>query len=91
MDAQLSEILACPDTHHTPLAQSADGERLTCSTCGRVFPVRDGIPVLLLEEASRPDGEAPEGGEARGDAAPSGDGAASGDSAVPGDSATEES
>ena len=25
---------------------------LTCTECGRVFPIRDGIPVLLLDEAT---------------------------------------
>lgn len=44
-------ILACPDTHHTPLDYDAAAQTLTCSQCRRVFEVRDGIPVLLLDEA----------------------------------------
>jgi uncharacterized protein len=33
----------------------AAGE-LLCTTCDRAFPVRDGIPVLLLDEARHRDG-----------------------------------
>ena len=51
LDPQLLEILACPDTHHAPLRYDVDAETLTCSECGRVFPIRDDIPVLLLDEA----------------------------------------
>jgi uncharacterized protein YbaR (Trm112 family) len=54
LDAQLLEILACPDTHHAPLAYDEPAGTLTCTECGRVFPIRDGIPVLLLDEASAP-------------------------------------
>jgi uncharacterized protein YbaR (Trm112 family) len=55
LDPVLLEVLACPDTHHSPLlvgtAEDPDASALTCSTCGRIFPVRDGIPILLLDEA----------------------------------------
>jgi len=54
LDPQLLEILACPDTHHAPLTYDERAQTLTCTECGRVFPVRDGIPVLLLDEATRP-------------------------------------
>ena len=61
LDPVLLEVLACPAEHHAPLVtgtrDDADAEALTCTECGRVFPVRNGIPVLLLEEAlSGPDG-----------------------------------
>jgi uncharacterized protein YbaR (Trm112 family) len=52
VDAQLLEILACPDTHHAPLTYDEQAQTLTCTECGRVFPIRDGIPVLLLDEAA---------------------------------------
>jgi uncharacterized protein len=63
LDTQLLEILACPDTHHAPLEYDAAAEILTCTECGRIFEVRDGIPVLLLDEARTPEGETstPEG------------------------------
>ena len=54
LDPQLLEILACPDTHHAPLDYDPTEETLTCTQCRRVFEVRDGIPVLLLDEARSP-------------------------------------
>ena len=56
LDPQLLEILACPDTHHAPLDHDASAQTLTCTECGRVFPVRDDIPILLLDEAALPSG-----------------------------------
>ena len=50
LEPQLLEILACPDTHHAPLTYDEAGATLTCTECGRVFPIRDDIPVLLLDE-----------------------------------------
>jgi uncharacterized protein YbaR (Trm112 family) len=52
IDHQLLELLACPDTHHAPLRE--DGDYLVCTECRRRFPIRDGIPVMLLEEALPP-------------------------------------
>ena len=51
LDPDLLSILACPDTHHTPLTVDEAAGELVCGTCHRGFPVRDGIPVLLLDEA----------------------------------------
>jgi uncharacterized protein len=51
LDPTLLEILACPDTHHSPLRVDEAAGELVCPTCDRAFPVRDGIPVLLLDEA----------------------------------------
>ncbi|WP_370944462.1 Trm112 family protein [Amycolatopsis sp. cg5] len=60
LDAQLLEILACPSPDHAPLRAGSPGDpeadALTCTECGRVYPVRDGIPVLLLDEATAPEG-----------------------------------
>ena len=64
LDPQLLDILACPDTHHAPLTHDAQAQTLTCTECGRIFEVRDDIPVLLLDEARTPAG----GGHAAGDA-----------------------
>lgn len=55
LDAELLEILACPSDDHAPLRTGTpadpSADALTCTSCGRVYPVRDGIPVLLLDEA----------------------------------------
>jgi uncharacterized protein len=56
LDPLLLSILACPDTHHTPLTVDEAAAELLCDACGRAFPVRDGIPVLLLDEARRREG-----------------------------------
>ena len=53
LDPELLAILACPDTHHSPLTVDEEAGELLCTTCDRAFPVRDGIPVLLLDEARR--------------------------------------
>jgi uncharacterized protein len=63
LDPQLLEILACPDTHHAPLTYDAGAATLTCTECGRIFEIRDDIPVLLLDEARQPPAA---GQEARG-------------------------
>lgn len=53
IDQKLLEILACPACK-TPVR--LEGERLVCTQCGRRYPVRDGIPVMLIEEAEPPSG-----------------------------------
>lgn len=62
LDPQLLEILACPSPDHAALrpgtVDDPAADFLTCTSCGRAFPVRDGIPVLLLDEAvGGPDGD----------------------------------
>lgn len=58
LDEQLLEILACPSDDHAPLrvgtADDPTADMLTCTVCGRGYPVVDGIPVLLLDEAVMP-------------------------------------
>ena len=60
IDPLLLEILACPCEHHAPVepGEGVDGsEVLVCTRCRTTFPVRDGIPVMLLDEATPgPDG-----------------------------------
>jgi uncharacterized protein YbaR (Trm112 family) len=46
---RLLDIVACPICK-TPVKLTADNSGLTCEACRRVYPVRDGIPVLLAEE-----------------------------------------
>ncbi len=51
IDEQLLKILACP-LDKAPVR--LEGDRIICSKCGRRYPVRDGIPVMLIEEAELP-------------------------------------
>jgi uncharacterized protein len=46
----LLEILVCP-VCKKPLAVKENGESLKCGQCHRVYPVRDDIPILLVDEA----------------------------------------
>lgn len=46
----LLDILVCPICK-TPVKMTADEQGLKCSTCHRVYPVRDDIPVMLVDEA----------------------------------------
>ena len=61
LDEQLLQILACPSEDHAPLRlgtpQDPNADALTCTSCGRQYPVRDGIPVLLLDEAVTTSGD----------------------------------
>lgn len=50
IDADLLAILVCPATR-TPLRYDADAQELISDVAGLAFPVRDGVPVLLIEEA----------------------------------------
>ena len=52
IDPKLLELLACPACK-TPVREA--GERLVCAQCGLRYPVRDGIPVMLIEEAEKPE------------------------------------
>ncbi|MCK8681746.1 MULTISPECIES: Trm112 family protein [Streptomyces] len=57
LDAGLLEILACPACHAPLDDRTADEDpELVCTgdSCGLAYPVRDGIPVLLVDEARRP-------------------------------------
>ena len=51
IDPRLLEILACPACK---TEVKLDGDRLVCVQCGRRYPIRDGIPVMLVEEAEQP-------------------------------------
>lgn len=49
-DPKLLEILVCPVTH-APLRYDPDAQELISDQARLAYPVRDGIPVMLLEEA----------------------------------------
>ena len=54
IDPLLSDILVCP-ADHSPLREDEVASQLICTDCGRRYPVRDGIPVMLIEQAERGD------------------------------------
>jgi phosphomannomutase len=49
IDPLLLEVLACPCDAHAPV--TVEESEVVCTSCGRRFPIRDGIPVMLLDEA----------------------------------------
>jgi len=51
VDPKLLEILACP-VCKTPVEPTADAAGLRCAQCRRVYPVRDDIPVMLVDQAT---------------------------------------
>ena len=50
IDAELLDILACPNCK-TALVLVHDDTALKCNTCRRVYPIKDDIPVMLIDEA----------------------------------------
>jgi phosphomannomutase len=54
LDPDLLAILACPSDDHAPLREEVRGGRpvLVCTSCLSSFPIEDGIPVLLRDEAT---------------------------------------
>jgi uncharacterized protein YbaR (Trm112 family) len=50
LDKKLLTILVCPVTK-APLEYKEEAQELVCKASGLAYPVRDGIPVMLEEEA----------------------------------------
>lgn len=46
----LIDILACPACDSRPPVR-LDGEWIVCTECMRRYPIRDGIPIMLVSEA----------------------------------------
>jgi len=68
---ELLDILACPACdERPPVRLAADGKSLVCDRCRRQYPVRDGIPVMLVDEAVISDTTAPSPAAAVSDARP---------------------
>jgi uncharacterized protein len=51
VDPALLEILVCPECK-TPVRLVNNGTGLRCDTCRRVYPIKDDIPVMLIDEAT---------------------------------------
>lgn len=54
IDPKLLEILVCPLTK-VPLRYDADKQELISDQAGLAYPIRDGIPVMLADEARQMD------------------------------------
>ncbi|MCW2541607.1 MAG: hypothetical protein JWN95_3332 [Frankiales bacterium] len=57
VSTELLAILACPSQDHAPLlldkpTESGGSGELVCTVCASRFPIREGIPVLLPDEAT---------------------------------------
>lgn len=50
IDKTLLEILACPDCK---ASVEERGLWLVCKKCGRRYPVKDGVPIMLIEESQK--------------------------------------
>jgi hypothetical protein len=50
----LLEVLVCPECKSSVTVDETSSE-LVCDDCGLIYPIRDGIPIMLIEAARRPD------------------------------------
>lgn len=50
IDRKLLEILVCPQSH-APLEYDAANQELISRAAGLAYPIRDGIPVMLIDQA----------------------------------------
>lgn len=52
IDKGLLDIIACPLCKANVRSEN---EKIICTKCGRRYPVKDGIPIMLIDEAELPD------------------------------------
>lgn len=52
LSPHLWDVLACPCPRHAKVEADEHSREILCSACATRFPVRDGIPVMLLDEAT---------------------------------------
>ncbi|MCK5534757.1 Trm112 family protein [bacterium] len=50
IDKELLEILACPACKKSVELKD---DKIICTECGRKYPIKDGIPIMLVEEAEK--------------------------------------
>lgn len=50
---ELLEILVCP-VDKQPIKELPNDSGLQCTSCGRVYPIQDGIPIMLRDRAQMP-------------------------------------
>ncbi|MDQ3987031.1 MAG: Trm112 family protein [Actinomycetota bacterium] len=54
VDEELLDILVCPNCHGQIEYLESDEVIVCKGECGYRYPVRDGIPVMLIDEAEKP-------------------------------------
>lgn len=54
VDPDLVELLVCPSCHGA-IEYKERRNLIICTACGLHYPVRDGIPIMLVDEATRPE------------------------------------
>lgn len=52
VDARLLEVLVCP-LSHSPLRYDRERQELVSDKSKLAYPIRDGIPIMLVEEARK--------------------------------------
>jgi uncharacterized protein YbaR (Trm112 family) len=55
LDPELLEILVCPNDRGE-IEVLEQEQTIVCKRCGYRYPIRDGIPVMLIDEAEKPPG-----------------------------------
>jgi hypothetical protein len=50
IDKELLDILACPACKQ---AVKLEEGKIVCTQCGRKYPIKDGIPIMLIEESEQ--------------------------------------
>ncbi len=56
VEKELLDILVCPNCHGN-VEYRPQEERIVCTKCRLRYPVRDDIPVMLIDEAEKPQGQ----------------------------------
>ncbi len=56
VDPKLLELLVCPVTKQA-LSYDRERQELVSKAAGLAFPIRDGIPIMLIDEARKLDDE----------------------------------
>ena len=49
LSKELLDILCCPKCHGDLLYDS-EKDTLTCKKCGKIYLIKDGIPIMLVDE-----------------------------------------
>jgi len=51
MDPESLKILACPACENRPpVKKDETNSKLVCTSCGKVYPIRDGIPIMIVKK-----------------------------------------